>query len=139
MSNLTLKCPVKVNQDQRSSCTFINWAMLNICVHMHLGSRSNRLDDTRHFHFRDLEMTSSRSSKVKFLCGFWKANIDFPIVSHSNHGSTSHRLATIHDCNRRQTDDRQHSSNTDSWLASHESAKMFTIAQVVNVHHDLCP
>ncbi len=35
-------------------------------VKMHPGPRSNRLDDTGHLHFRDLEMTSSRSSKVKF-------------------------------------------------------------------------
>jgi len=61
---------------------------------------ANRLDDTIHFQFRDLEMTSSRSFKVTFFCGFSKANIDFPMVSHSNHGSISHRLATIHECNR---------------------------------------
>ena len=36
-------------------------------VHRHTGPRSNRLDNTGHFHFRDLEMTSSRSSKVNFL------------------------------------------------------------------------
>ena len=48
----------KVNQGQRSRCTFINWAMVNIFVHRHPGPRSNRLDDTGHFHFRDLGMTS---------------------------------------------------------------------------------
>ena len=39
------------------------------------------------------------------FCVFWKANIDFPIVSRSiNHWSISHRLATIHDCNRQTAD-----------------------------------
>ncbi len=36
--------------------------MVNIFVHRHPGPRSNRLDDMGHFHFRDLEMTPSRSS-----------------------------------------------------------------------------
>jgi hypothetical protein len=86
--------------------------MVNIFVYRHPGPRSYRWDDTGPFHFRDLEMTSSRSSKVKFVCGFWKwkADIDFPIVSHSNHGSIKHTLATIHKCNRWQT-------TTDSSLA----------------------
>ena len=59
--------------------------MLNIFVHSHPGPRSNRLEDAGHFHFRDLEMASSRSSKVKFVSRFWKADIDFPVVFHSNH------------------------------------------------------
>ncbi len=82
---MTPKWPLKVNQGQSWRCTFINWAMGNIFVHRHPGPRSNRLDDTGHFHFRDLEMTPSRSSEVKFVCGFWKADIDFPIVFHRNH------------------------------------------------------
>ncbi len=60
--------------------------------------RSNRLDDTGHFHFRDLEMTSSRSSKVKFR----KADIDFPIVFHSNHTPVSLRFEAGADvCSRK--------------------------------------
>ncbi len=88
-----------------SRWTVINLAIVNIFVSRHPERRSNRLDDTGHFHFRDPEMTSSKSSEVKFFGGFWKADMDFPIVSHSNHGSISHRLATIHECNR-QTDRR---------------------------------
>ena len=71
--------------------------MVNIFVYMHPGPKSNRLDDTGHFHFRDLEMASSRSSKVKFVCRFWKADIDFPIVFHSNHMLVSHRQEDIGD------------------------------------------
>ena len=104
VSFVTLKWALEVNQGQRSRCTFISRAMVNIFVYRHPGPRSNRWDDTGHFHFRDLEMASSRSSKVKLFCGFWKADIYFLIVSHSKHGSTSNRLATIHDCNRWQTD-----------------------------------
>ena len=47
-------------------------------------------------------------------------------MSHSNHMFISHRWATIHDRNRRQTcrpTDIPHSAETESWLASHESAK----------------
>ncbi len=47
-------------------CTFINCAKVNIFVHRHPGSRSNRLNQMGYFHFRDVEMTSSRSPKVKF-------------------------------------------------------------------------
>ncbi len=50
----------------RSRCTFINWAIAHIFVHMHTGPRSNHSDGTGHFHFRDLEMTPSRSSEVNF-------------------------------------------------------------------------
>jgi len=42
-------------------------AMVNIFVHRHTVSTSNRLDDMGHFHFRDLEMTPSRSAEVNFL------------------------------------------------------------------------
>jgi len=52
-----------VAQGQRSWRTFTKWAMLNICVNRHHGPRSNATLD---FHFRDLEMTPSRSSGVKF-------------------------------------------------------------------------
>ena len=45
-----LEMTIKVNQGQRSGRTFINWAMANILVHRHPGPRSNRLDDTGHFH-----------------------------------------------------------------------------------------
>ncbi len=41
--------------------------MVNIFVHRHPGPRSNRLDDTGHFHFRDLEEASWRSPNVKFV------------------------------------------------------------------------
>ena len=40
--------------------------MVNIFVCMHPWPRSNT-DDTGQFHFRDLKMTSSMSSKVNFL------------------------------------------------------------------------
>jgi len=40
----------------------------------------------------------------QLFCGFWKSDIDFQKVFHSNHGSIWYRLATIHECNRRQTD-----------------------------------
>ncbi len=46
---------------------FINWAIVNIFVLRYPGPRSNRLDDTSNFHFRDLEMIPSRSSVVKFF------------------------------------------------------------------------
>ena len=72
---------------------FTKSAMVNIFVYWHPDPRSNRLDNTGHFHFRDLEITSSRSSKVKF----WKADIDFPIVFHSNHMLISHRQENIGD------------------------------------------
>ena len=94
---VTLKWPLKVHQGQRSRCTYINWAKMNIFVYRHPGPRSNRLDDTGHFHFRDLEMTASRSSEVNFFCGFWKADIDFPIVFHSNHMLISHHEEVIGD------------------------------------------
>ncbi len=64
---MTLKWPVKVNQGKSSRCTFINWAMVNIVVYMHSWPRSNREDATGQFHFRDLEVTSSRSSKVNLF------------------------------------------------------------------------
>ena len=41
--------------------------MENIFVYYHPVPRSNRLDDTGHFHFCDVEMTTSRSSKVKLF------------------------------------------------------------------------
>ena len=62
-------------------------------VHMHPGPRSNRLDDTGHIHIRDLEM----SSEVKFVCGFWKSDINFPIVFLSNHMLISHHQEDIGD------------------------------------------
>jgi len=93
----TLKWPVKVNQGQRSRYTFINCAMVNISVNMHLEHRSNRQDDTGPFPLSWLEMISSRSSKVKCFCGFWKAHIDFPIVFHSNHMLISHHKEGISD------------------------------------------
>jgi len=46
-----LEMTPKVNEGQRSKCIFINCAMGNICVYRHPGPRSNRLDDTGHFHF----------------------------------------------------------------------------------------
>jgi len=102
------------------------WATVNIFVYMHillLGQVVTSEYATLDFKFRDLDMTPSRSSKVTLFCGFRKSNIDIPKVFHTNHGSISHRLATVHECNRRPTDDRQHSADTDSWLASHESAR----------------
>ncbi len=57
-----LEVTLKVYQGQRSRCTFINWAMVNNFVYRHHGPRSNRLDAMLDFHFRDLEMTPSRSS-----------------------------------------------------------------------------
>ena len=87
---------MKVNKGQRSRCTFINFAMVNISV-WHLGHTSNRQDDTGDFHFRDLEMTSSRPSKGTFFCGFLKADIGFPIVFHSNHMLISHHQEDIGD------------------------------------------
>ncbi len=66
-------------------------------VCMYVGPRNNYLDDTGRFHFRDLAMTSSRSSKVKIFCGFWKSGIDFPIVFHSNQKLTSHHQEDIGD------------------------------------------
>ena len=39
---------------------------MNIFIYMHPGPRSNR-HDTDRFHFCDLEITSSKSSKVKFF------------------------------------------------------------------------
>jgi hypothetical protein len=59
--------PLKHNRGQRSRCIFINWAMVNKFFYRHPGPRSNRWEDMRHFHFRVLEMTLSRSSKVKFV------------------------------------------------------------------------
>ena len=38
---------------------------VNIFVYKHLGPRSNRYDTTLDFHFFDLEMTRSKSPKVK--------------------------------------------------------------------------
>ena len=38
---------------------------------MHPGPWSNRYDDAGHFYFRDLELTSSRSYKVKYYCEFF--------------------------------------------------------------------
>ncbi len=64
---------------------------------MHTGPRSNRLDDMDHFDFRDHEMTPPRSSKVKLVCGFWKPEMNFPIVFHSNHMLISHRQEDIGD------------------------------------------
>ena len=60
-------------------------------------SIGNRLDDMSHFHLRDLEMTQSRSSEVKCFCGFWKPDIDFPIVFHSNYMLISHHSEDIGD------------------------------------------
>ncbi len=55
---------------QRSRCTFINWAMVNIFVNMHPGPRSNRLDEG-HFDFRDLEMTPKGQSRSKVKMHFY--------------------------------------------------------------------
>ena len=63
----------------------------------HLQSTGNGLAAMNDFHFRDLEMTPSRSSKVKFFCGFWKSDIDFQIVFHSNHMLISHHQEDIGD------------------------------------------
>ncbi len=95
---------------QRSRCSFIDWAMANIVVQRHLGPGSNRLYDTGHFNFRDLEMTPSRSFRVTFL-----------LLSR-----TVWPQSTI------VADDRQHFANIDSWLASHEST-----ASHYNISHHL--
>ena len=42
-------------------------------------------------------MTSSWSFEVKFLAGFWKSDINFPIVFHSNHMFISHHQEDISD------------------------------------------
>jgi len=44
---------------------------MNIFVYMHPGPRSNRLDDTGHFHFRDLEMTPKGQSRSKVKMHFY--------------------------------------------------------------------
>ena len=40
--------PLKVNRGQRSRCTCLNWAMVNIFVYRRPTPRSNRWDDMRH-------------------------------------------------------------------------------------------
>ena len=96
---VTLKLLMKINQSQRSRCTFINLAMMNILVYRHSGPSSNRYDDTGHFHFRDFEMTPCQIS-LRIL----KVWDELPV---SSPASTSHRLPTIRDCNRRQPDNTQ--------------------------------
>ena len=64
--------------------------MPNIFVHRHPGPRSNRLDDTGQFHYRDFEMASLRSFKVNCFCRVGKVDIDFPIVFDTNHMLISH-------------------------------------------------
>jgi len=84
-----------VIQGQRSWRTFTKSARMNIFVHRHPGPRSNRLNDTGHFHFRDIEVTLSWSSEVKLYCGFWRSDLNFPIVFHSNHMLISHHQEHI--------------------------------------------
>jgi len=62
---------------------------------MHPGPRSNRLDGTGHFHFRDLEVV--KVTRGQFFCGFWKPDINFPLVFHSNHMLISHHQEDIGD------------------------------------------
>ena len=47
-----------------------------------------------YFHFRDPKVTSSRSN---FVCRFWKADMDFLIVFHSNHMLILHYQDDIDD------------------------------------------
>ncbi len=70
--------------------------MVNIFVYMHPGPRNNRLDDTGYIHFRDFD----RSSEVN-LFGFWKTDINFPIVFCSNHMLISHHQEGIGDFHTR--------------------------------------
>jgi hypothetical protein len=81
--------------------------MVNSFVYQHDRPRSNRWEDMRHVHFRDLGKTPYRSTEVKGHCGFWTSGVNFPIVFHSNHRSILHRLAATH---LSQTTDRQQCS-----------------------------
>ena len=100
MSNLcmTLKWPAKVNQGQKSRCTFVNWAMVNISVYRHHGPGTTDRTIRPIFTFVTLtiEMASWRSFKVNF-CGFWKSGIDFLLVFHSNLMLISHHQEDICD------------------------------------------
>ena len=89
-----LKRPLMVNQGQRSRCTITNWAMVNTFVYRQAGPMSNRYGDMGHFHFRDHEMTSSRSCKVSNC--FWRI-LKVPIVFHSNHILILHHQEGIGD------------------------------------------
>ena len=59
--------PLKLNRGQRSRCTFIHWATVNIFVYRYPGRRSSRWEDMRHFHFHDLvkPLKGQPRSKVK--------------------------------------------------------------------------
>ncbi len=61
--------PVNVNQGQRSRCTFVKWAMVNISVYRLHGSGATDKTIRTIFTFVALtiEKTSSRSSNVNFL------------------------------------------------------------------------
>ena len=67
---------------------------MNISVYRYSEPRSNRLDDTGHFHFRDLEVT-----RGQIFLRFWKSDINLPIVFHSrpNHMLISHHQEDIGD------------------------------------------
>jgi len=67
-----LQTTPKGHSRSKSLRTFTKWAMVNIFVNRHQGPRSNGYDATLDFHFRDLEMTPSRSSGVKFFNGILK-------------------------------------------------------------------
>ncbi len=73
-SNVKFVYDLEVTRKGQSRSTvkmhFINCVMVNICVYMHLGHRSNRQNDTGHFHFRDLKMTHKGQSRSKIKMTF---------------------------------------------------------------------
>ncbi len=53
---------------------------------------------TLDFHFRDLAMTPSESSNVKFFCRFGKSDIEFPMVFHSRTSRVCSQVEALSAC-----------------------------------------
>ncbi len=78
---VTLKLHLKVMQGQRSWWTFTKWATVNIFVFKHLGP-SYEQPLRRYAWISWPWVDPFKVTQGQFFCGFWKFDIDFPIVFH---------------------------------------------------------
>ena len=96
----------------------IEWNRVSSSTHI---SIRHQWASTHICHIFDLEITPSRSSKVKCVHGFWRYDIVLKIVFHGNHMLISHHSAAIYVSQTDNDDNRQHSAN---WPYSRDSREI---------------
>jgi len=68
---VTFNWPIKVIQGPRLWCILLKGNSKHFCLHAPCAYRSNRSSRYARFSLCHVEMTTSRSSKVKLFCGLW--------------------------------------------------------------------